>query len=447
MPRPRPARLSPLLLALGLVLLALLLAPALQGLLRDQGPFPAWADSDDDDDDGKGKGKGRGHRHKHHQHDHGDDDDDDAGPGQGQGNAPPPEILLATQAEGDAARIEAAGFVILARARLDLIAGELLRLAAPPGLTYEQARVVLVGLAPGASVDRNTLYRPEEFTCGESGCAAFDLVGWTALTGRCDLAPVIGMLDTPVNAEHPGLAGQALERVPLLSAGREAAPAVHGTAIAALLIGAPQGRTPGLLPKARLVAAEVFHRDDQGHAQADAFDLLRGLQLMARRGVWVVNMSFAGPPNEILERGLKRLAELGIGLTAAAGNGGPASPPLYPGAYPDVLAVTAVDQDLRLFSQASTGPHVAFAAPGVKLWTAAGLSGGRFRSGTSYAVPFLTAALAAERAGAPGLPLSLLAGLLAERARDLGEPGRDPLYGWGLLRSLPCPSAAPSGRG
>lgn len=435
MPSPRPL---PLLLLLALVLQPLGLATApLAGLAT-----PAWADDDDDDDGHRGKG----HRHKHHKHGHGehDDDDDDNGRGgRGQAAPPataaPPELLVLVTVSGDAARLEAAGFAILGRERLGLLEGELLRLGAPAGMATEEARRAVARLAPGATQDLNSLYRPEEFGCGSEGCAAFQAVGWS-VAAVCPLAPLIGMLDTPVNAEHPGLAGQALERQAVLAPGRTPASAVHGTAIAALLIGAPGGRTPGLLPNARLLAAEVFHRDAAGVAQADAFDLLRGLQLMADRGVTVVNLSFAGPANALLELGLVRLAARGVALVAAAGNGGPEAAPLYPGAYPGVIAVTAVDRNFELFSQAARGPHIAFAAPGVKLWTAASVSGGRFRSGTSYAAPFVTAALAAQRAATPGLPPSLLVELLAAHARDLGAPGRDVLYGWGLVQSPPCPT-------
>lgn len=422
-----------------LVALALLLAlPLAEAPLR---LGAAVADSDDDDD-GKGRGRGhekghKGHGHKHHGGDDDDDDDNDDDDRQGQ-NAPPSpglEMLVATTATGDAERIAAAGFVILARDSLGLIGGELLRLRAPAGLGPEQARVTLTALAPGATIDVNGLYRPEEFLCGEAGCAAFELVGWEAAAGACRLSPLLGMLDTTVNGDHPGLAGQALERVTLLADGRTPASAVHGTAIAALLIGAAESRTPGLLPEARLIAVEAFHRDAAGNAIADAFDLVRGLDLLGRRGVAVVNMSFAGPPNEVLRVALAVLERQGIGLVAAAGNGGPAAAPLFPGAYAGVLAVTAVDAELALFRQAGSGPHIAFAAPGVRLWTAASVSGGRFRSGTSYAVPFVTAALAAERLLHLGEPLALAVEALAGRARDLGAPGRDPLYGWGLLQN------------
>jgi hypothetical protein len=94
-----------------------------------------------------------------------------------------------------------------------------------------------------------------------------------------------------------------------------------------------------------------------------------------------------------------------------------------------------VDSDLDTYRQAARGPHVAFAAPGVNLWTAASISGGRLRSGTSYAAPFVTAALAVEQLRRPGKPVEEAVAELSRCALDLGEPGRDPIFGNGVISS------------
>jgi len=146
------------------------------------------------------------------------------------------------------------------------------------------------------------------------------------------------------------------------------------------------------------------------------------------------------------------LAQEQVLLVAAAGNGGPGAPAAFPAAYPGVIAVTAVDAENRLFRRAQRGPHVELAAPGVDVWTAASVSGLRQKTGTSFAVPFVTAALAQARADAPGLSAHDVRRTLGVRARDLGEPGQDPLFGQGLLsaRGL-CgtarllPASAPAG--
>ena len=50
---------------------------------------------------------------------------------------------------------------------------------------------------------------------------------------------------------------------------------------------------------------------------------------------------------------------------AAAGNAGPKSPPLYPAADKNVIAVTATNAENQLLPQANRGRHIAVAAPGV----------------------------------------------------------------------------------
>jgi subtilisin family serine protease len=100
-----------------------------------------------------------------------------------------------------------------------------------------------------------------------------------------------------------------------------------------------------------------------------------------------------------------------------------------------VVAVTAIDRNERVYTRANQGDYIGFAAPGVELWTAASISGGRLRSGTSYAAPFVTAALAARRAEHPGEPLEKSLRVLEASAVDLGPEGPDPIFGNGLVRA------------
>jgi subtilisin family serine protease len=240
------------------------------------------------------------------------------------------------------------------------------------------------------------------------------------------------MIDTGVNTDHPALRGQRLTVHQIELDDRAAAGRQHGTAIAAMLLGTIEGRVPGLLPNAELVAVEAFHSGAAGE-QADAFSLAGAFDVLLREGVDVINLSFSGPANAVLERMVARATDAGIGLVAAAGNGGPGAPPAYPAAWPQVIAVTAVDSRERPYRQANQGPYVMLAAPGVNIWTAASVSGGRLRSGTSYAAPFVTAVLAVERLRAPMLSNEEVTQALLYCARDLGEAGFDPVFGHGLV--------------
>jgi subtilisin family serine protease len=151
---------------------------------------------------------------------------------------------------------------------------------------------------------------------------------------------------------------------------------------------------------------------------------------MDRSRVHVVNMSFTGPQDELLERAIADLSVNGIAFVAAAGNGGPAAPPSYPAAYAEVIAVTAVDKNLRGYMHANHGDYIDIAAPGVGIWTALPDALEGYQSGTSFAAPHVTAIVAAIRARVQDTSKEGL--LRALPIRDLGPAGRDRIYGRGL---------------
>jgi subtilisin family serine protease len=99
-----------------------------------------------------------------------------------------------------------------------------------------------------------------------------------------------------------------------------------------------------------------------------------------------------------------------------------------------VVGVTGVAPSRRVLPEASQGAHVAFAAPGAELAVAqAGSRGYAVARGTSFAAP-LVAGLLAERMTEPDVQAAQHALRdLADGAVDLGERGRDKVFGWGLV--------------
>jgi subtilisin family serine protease len=188
------------------------------------------------------------------------------------------------------------------------------------------------------------------------------------------------------------------------------------------------------LPQTRLVAVDAFGIEN-GEEQTDVVRIVAALDELARRNVRVVNLSFSGPPNEVLEQAIQRAQSRGMVLVAAVGNGGPNAEPSYPAGYPGVIAVTAVDREMRIYPRATRGDYVVLAAPGVGVPTAKAGGGEAVRSGTSFAVPFVTAAVARLIARQPTTNETQVAEALTSAARDIGKPGRDPEFGWGLLQT------------
>ena len=155
---------------------------------------------------------------------------------------------------------------------------------------------------------------------------------------------------------------------------------------------------------------------------------------MAREKVPVINVSLVGPPNRLLERAVKAVLARGHLVVAAVGNDGPAAPPLFPAAYSGVLGVTGVGGSGRVLPEAAQGPQVAFAAPGAEL--AVARAGGRdyaVARGTSFAAPVVAGLLAQSLALPDPAAAARAVTELQQRAADLGAPGRDDVYGWGLV--------------
>jgi subtilisin family serine protease len=159
--------------------------------------------------------------------------------------------------------------------------------------------------------------------------------------------------------------------------------------------------------------------------------LIEALNWMSTQGVAIINMSMSGPHDQVLQEAIERLSRQGVIFIAAAGNEGPSAPPVYPAAYPQVIAVTAVGRDLRSYSYSNHGDYIDVAAPGVGIWTAFPNAMEGPLSGTSFAAPHVTAVVAALY---DQVPVKTKDGFLrAMRFRDLGPPGPDRIYGRGLI--------------
>ena len=304
-------------------------------------------------------------------------------------------------------------------------------------MTEPAARRLLASRFPGISVDVNALYRPQGTLVLPAPDYPAKLIGWGPVPGACGRGLRLGLLDTAVDTALPGLAGADIIQRSFLTAQSIAASPEHGSAIAWILVGQRAGRTGGLLPGAELAVAGVFAADPEGVPTADVVALVSGLDWLAGRRTPVINMSFAGEPNTVVALALRRAIAGHVVVVAAAGNGGPTAAPAFPAAEAGVIAVTAVDSHAQPYAEANHGSYVAFAAPGVSVWTPG--STPAYRSGTSFATPFVAAAAAARLAdGVQPDPIRITRAL-ARTARDLGLPGKDPVFGWGLLQDAsPC---------
>ena len=310
---------------------------------------------------------------------------------------------------------------ILERTVLEAADLQILRVRVPSD--RDSYRAVAALLPEGAGFDRNHLYEVQE---GDR--ASGDIVNTRTPVVT---APVrIGMVDTAISAGHEAFKGRSIITRDFVDAGLTR-PEAHGTAIAGLFVGHGEG-LEGFAPNAELFAASAFYRRTAYDEGATTISLAKSINWLIGENVDVINMSLAGPPNAILERVLKSAQDKGIMVIAAAGNAGPASPPLYPAAYDGVIAVTAVDENNQVYRWANQGVHLDFAALGVSVPTVRSTGGFGMETGTSIATAYVTTLLAREKVEF-GHDLHHAVEALRRIALDLGETGRDPVYGYGLL--------------
>lgn len=255
---------------------------------------------------------------------------------------------------------------------------------------------------------------------------------------------LVAVLDTGVDASHPDLSGRVMRGADMVgSSGRgDRDPNGHGTHVAGI-VAAVAGNGLGVAGFAHgvdILPVRVLGSDGFG----DDSDLARGIVWAVDNGADIINMSVGGAEDMGLLRAAVDYAnERGVLLVASAGNDALwGNAPSYPAAYPGVVAVAATSPgDMRaMFS--NTGSYVELAAPGVSILST--WPGGRYiySSGTSMSAPYVSAAaaLVMSTTGARG---HALRSSLAASAVDLGRPGRDEEFGFGLVDPFAASGGAP----
>jgi hypothetical protein len=361
------------------------------------------------------------------------------------------EVLAVGLTREGLAKAHALGFSVGHSANLGRLHMRVTRLFAPPGFDAISARDLLRREAPAEQLALNYFYRPYRFAgrdseqeirvpgmrratvggCDAARCYARSIMNWEPQSAACARNVRVGIIDTSVDTAHPAFKGRNVHIGSFLPTGTTRTVNWHGTGVLAVLGGDLNSGTPGLIPLADFFVADVYHADKDGQPIADTVSLISALNWMGGEGVKIVNMSMSGPSDTLLQKAIADLSAKGVIFVAAAGNEGPAAPPSYPAAYAQVIAVTAVGKDLRSYSLANHGDYIDVAAPGVGIWTALPNAMEGYQSGTSFATPHVTAIIAAmyDRVSTKTKD----AFLREMTIRDLGQPGRDSVYGRGLV--------------
>lgn len=388
----------------------------------------------------------------------------------GHGNHSSSEILAVRLSPKSIDTLTGLGFTIPPQPKSE---SGITRVYVPEGLNATEAKELLRKELPKDKFELNRLYRiyraanrvssgsaygvvpaSTKPVCTGNRCLSRDILGWSPEHLRgCSAGVAVGILDTGIDHEHPALKHRSSGV--FVPEGRAPAPSWHGTAVFALLAGNQRSGTPGLIPNAEIYHASIFFSDHSGEFATDTAVILQALDWMEKMDVKIVNMSFAGPRDKLVEQAIKRLSAKGMIFVAAAGNEGPGAEPAYPAAYREVIAVTAIKPDRRIYPYANRGRHIDVAAPGVDVWSAVPQAREGYYTGTSFAAPFVTALVATVYKSNPASAKDRL--LSRFEYDDLGIPGRDSTYGRGLPAApksctptphiVSGPAAAPSAWG
>jgi hypothetical protein len=208
----------------------------------------------------------------------------------------------------------------------------------------------------------------------------------------------------------------------------------HGTHVAGIIAAhANNGRgIAGGAPGVKILPVRVLNANGSGSSA----DVAAGVIWAADHGARVINLSLGGGPSPGMEQAIAYARTKKVVTLAAAGNSYQAgNPPTYPAAYPEAIAVAAIDSTGHHASFSETGTYVDIAAPGDLIWSTYGSGRTQYAlmSGTSMATPYASAAAALVVASNPSLDANGVTDALEQGATDIGNPGVDTVYGHGLV--------------
>ncbi|MBD3675454.1 MAG: S8 family peptidase [Planctomycetaceae bacterium] len=254
----------------------------------------------------------------------------------------------------------------------------------------------------------------------------------------------VAVLDSGIDIDHPDLAANYKGGIDFVNGdGIPDDDNGHGTHCAGTIGAiAGNGGVVGVAPGVELYAVKVLDANGSGSFS----DIIAGLQWCVDNQIHITSNSYGSDrdPGTIVETAFFNANAAGILNIAAAGNSGrfngKGNTVGYPAAYSSVVAVAATDSSDQRAYFSSTGPAVELAAPGVQIYSTYLGGGYALASGTSMACPHAagTAALLIQAAVVKQLPVdnTMVRQALIESADDLGDPGLDPKFGYGLVNTV-----------
>jgi subtilisin family serine protease len=208
----------------------------------------------------------------------------------------------------------------------------------------------------------------------------------------------IAVVDTGLEKDHPDLRGRVIGTSNFVEGGeRSFNHDRHGTAVAGVIAATANNHTGivGIAPDSEISAYKAcWYPGDKGEgARCSSWSLAKSIDAAIQQNVKVINLSLAGPPDQLLAKLLEAASKRGISVVAAALE--KHAHPGFPADLPGVIAVISSDTEgaVKAPSWLDELPQVAV-APGVEILTTVPKESYDFVSGSSLATAHVSGIIA-----------------------------------------------------
>ncbi|KIC68530.1 S8 family serine peptidase [Pseudarthrobacter phenanthrenivorans] len=306
--------------------------------------------------------------------------------------------------------------------------------------------------APAAQADE---WRDKEYWLADSGITK----AWEVSKGA---GVKVAVIDSGIDAKHPDLKGAVAGGYDASGSGQPdgqksvGSKPEHGTLVATMLAGrghqpasaspspSPAGTPPdgimGVAPEAQLMSVSTWLGSPNPSGKSDQDQIPEAVRWAVDNGAKVINISLGSTTPQwpqSWDAAFLYAEQKDVVIVAAAGNRvGGNTQVGAPATIPGVLTVAGLDRkNLASVDASSQGISIGVAAPAENLL--GGLPGGGYAewAGTSGSTPIVAGVAALIRSRWPDMSAEQVINRIVSTAKDAGAPGKDPLYGYGILNA------------